>query len=320
MNDELEFTVISDIHYYSKKNFVDGFDKNKKPKPGQLFFSRSEEIVEHTFDCLCKNDTPDIVLISGDLTYNGERTSHDEMKAALKKLQQKGKRVYVITATHDYTTPRMPTYGIDKNDKYIEVESVKRTQLLKYYGDFGYNNAIAKHKSTMSYVAQLADGYRLFFYGKHSAEAATFVYMAGLEHFDAFHHIEQITQFVVIRDVQFAGSGDEEFAHTVAAVVNADFVREACRYLRRFEHIMDKLAEIINLPCTPAHMSFGPQNPGMVFFHKCHATGRRADNVIVLLEQIFKTECQLHRLVFKTGVCHRLSATGLIQRIIDIYS
>ena len=162
MNDELKFTVISDTHYYSKKNFVDGFDKNKKPKPGQLFFSRSEEIVEHTFDCLCKNDTPDIVLISGDLTYNGERTSHDEMKAALKKLQQKGKRVYVITATHDYTTPRMPTYGIDKNDKYIEVESVNRTQLLKYYGDFGYNNAIAKHKSTMSYVAQLADGYRLF--------------------------------------------------------------------------------------------------------------------------------------------------------------
>lgn len=162
MNDELKFTVISDIHYYSKKNFVDGFDKNKKPKPGQLFFSRSEEIVEHTFDCLCKNDTPDIVLISGDLTYNGAMTSHDEMKAALKKLQQNGKRVYVITATHDYTTPRMPTYGIDKNDKYIEVESVKRTQLLKYYGDFGYNNAIAKHKSTMSYVAQLADGYRLF--------------------------------------------------------------------------------------------------------------------------------------------------------------
>ncbi len=33
---------------------------------------------------------------------------------------------------------------------------------MEYYGDFGYNNAIAKHKSTMSYVAQLADGYRLF--------------------------------------------------------------------------------------------------------------------------------------------------------------
>lgn len=31
MNDELKFTVISDTHYYSKKNFADGFDKNKKP-------------------------------------------------------------------------------------------------------------------------------------------------------------------------------------------------------------------------------------------------------------------------------------------------
>lgn len=31
MNDELKFTVISDTHYYSKKNFVDGFNKIKKP-------------------------------------------------------------------------------------------------------------------------------------------------------------------------------------------------------------------------------------------------------------------------------------------------
>ena len=46
-------------------------------------------------------------------------------------IRDSGKRVYVITATHDYTTPRMPTYGLDKTDKYIEVESVKRTQLLK---------------------------------------------------------------------------------------------------------------------------------------------------------------------------------------------
>lgn len=43
MNDELKFTVISDSHYYLKKNFVDGFDKNKKPKPDRIFFSRSEQ-------------------------------------------------------------------------------------------------------------------------------------------------------------------------------------------------------------------------------------------------------------------------------------
>lgn len=162
MVNELNFTVISDTHYYSKKNYFDGFDKSKKQKSDQLFFSASEEIVNHTFKSLCENDTPDIILISGDLTYNGEKTSHEEMKTALKKLKQNGKKVFVITAIHDYTSPDMPTYGIDKNGKNTQVESVSRDELLSYYGEFGYNDALAKHESSMSYVAKLQDGYRLF--------------------------------------------------------------------------------------------------------------------------------------------------------------
>ena len=161
MTEKLEFTVISDTHYYSKKNWVDGYPENYKPKNDQLFFSASEEIVNHTFEKLCKDDTPDIILISGDLTYNGEKQSHIEMKNALLKLKQNGKKVYVITATHDYATPSMPTYGIDKNGNNVEVESVKREELLDYYGEFGYNDAISVHKKSMSYMAQLSDGFRL---------------------------------------------------------------------------------------------------------------------------------------------------------------
>lgn len=37
MNDELKFTVISDTHYYSKKNFVDGFDKTKSQSRASSF-------------------------------------------------------------------------------------------------------------------------------------------------------------------------------------------------------------------------------------------------------------------------------------------
>lgn len=40
MNDELKFTVISDTHYYSKKNFVDGFDKKQKAKAGPALFQQ----------------------------------------------------------------------------------------------------------------------------------------------------------------------------------------------------------------------------------------------------------------------------------------
>ena len=43
-----------------------------------------------------------------------------------------------------------------------------------------------------------ADGDCLLFHRKHSAKAATLVNMAGLEYFDAFYQIEQVTQFIVI--------------------------------------------------------------------------------------------------------------------------
>ena len=161
MASEFSFTVISDTHYFSKKNWVDGYKKDLKPKNDQLFFSASEEIVNYTFDSLCKNDTPQTVLISGDLTYNAERTSAEEMKKALLRLKQNGKKVYVITSTHDYYTPHMPTFGINKFGEYIEVDSVKREELLNYYGEFGYNDALSVHEKSMSYVSQLSEGYRL---------------------------------------------------------------------------------------------------------------------------------------------------------------
>ena len=144
--------------------------------------------------------------------------------------------------------------------------------------------------------------------------------MAGLEYFDAFYQIEQVTQFIVIRDVQFGGSGNQQFAHPMTAIVNTDFMRKACRNFGRFQDIVNELTNIINLPRTLTDMSFFLQDARMILFHKCHTTGGRTDDVIVFTEQIVKTECQFHRFIFKTGICHRLSATSLIQRIIDVYS
>ena len=46
-----------------------------------------------------------------------------------------------------------------------------------------------------------ADGHGLFFHGKHTAETAALVDMAGFENFDTFDQIKQITQFIIIRNI-----------------------------------------------------------------------------------------------------------------------
>lgn len=157
----LKFTIITDTHYYSKRNWIEGNYDDFPPDNSQLLMKYSEEIVKHTFNALTKNHDSDIVLISGDLSNNGEITSHEEMRDELFRLKKSGKKVYVITATHDYNDGFMPAYGRNKYNKEVPVPELEREELLDYYGEFGYNDAISVHEESMSYVAQLADGYRL---------------------------------------------------------------------------------------------------------------------------------------------------------------
>lgn len=157
----LKFTVITDTHYYSKRNWIAGNSDDFPPESGQLLVKYSEEIIRDTFNKLSRNDEIDIILISGDLTNNGEIPSHEEMRDVLKELKNRGKMIYVITATHDYDDGFMPAYGRDQNNNPVPVPRLVRDKLMDYYGEFGYNDAISVHEESLSYVAQLSEGYRL---------------------------------------------------------------------------------------------------------------------------------------------------------------
>lgn len=160
MKKPLSITVISDPHYYSKKNWVDGNPFDYPPKNEQLYLRGSEEIIKAVFDEIAADESQQIVLISGDLTNNGEITSHDEMRSLLLKLKESGTRIYVTTATHDYSKDGK-SYGFDKNNNMVDVPAPAREKLYDYYREFGMDEALSVHMPSMSYVAQLADGYRL---------------------------------------------------------------------------------------------------------------------------------------------------------------
>lgn len=156
----LSLTIISDPHYYSKKNWVDGNPYQFPPKREQQYRRGSEEIIKYVFDEICSDDESDIVLINGDLTNNGEYTSHEEMRNLLRSLKKRGKRVYVTTATHDFRSDGI-SYGYDKNDNKVDVPAFIRDDLYEYYYEFGMNEALSIHMPSMCYTVQLEEGYRL---------------------------------------------------------------------------------------------------------------------------------------------------------------
>jgi predicted MPP superfamily phosphohydrolase len=160
-NEPLKIQFITDVHYYSRKNGTEGKAYEKAESTSQKIIKDTDLVVKAGFDMLCQDNSTDIVVLAGDTTKDGEITSHQEFIEILRDLKKRGKRVYVITATHDFR-PAGYTDGYDGDNK-IKVEAVKdRQDLWDMYYEFGPNEAIATHRESMSYVVQLADGYRLF--------------------------------------------------------------------------------------------------------------------------------------------------------------
>lgn len=160
-NEPLKIQVITDTHYYSRKVGTTGKAYEKEESKSQMVIKDSDLVIKAGFDLLCRDNSTDIVLLSGDTTHNGELDSHAEFIEMLRDLKKRGKRVYVITATHDFRDGGV-TDGYD-GDETIKVPAVEdRHDLWDMYYEFGPNEAISTHKESMSYVVQLAPGYRLF--------------------------------------------------------------------------------------------------------------------------------------------------------------
>lgn len=156
----LTVTVLTDTHYYCKENGTEGKAYDIANSKSQKLLADSAEVLETAFEQIAADDESEIVIISGDLTNNGEMNSHAEFIGMLRELKSKGKKVYVITATHDFRKNEVA--DLYKGDEKLQTKAASREILYDMYREFGPDEAISVHRESMSYIVQLCDGYRLF--------------------------------------------------------------------------------------------------------------------------------------------------------------
>ncbi|MDR1628658.1 MAG: metallophosphoesterase [Oscillospiraceae bacterium] len=148
----LKFHLITDTHYYAYDEL--GHNSHKD----QVTLNENGAVLDAVFDKLLASGETDIVLIAGDLCNDGRAVNHFGFLKKLRRLQEGGKRVFVITASHDYSgfNPE------DTKDAPGGEARVSREELLDLYYDFGFRQALAVYEpDPLSYVALLAPGYRL---------------------------------------------------------------------------------------------------------------------------------------------------------------
>ncbi len=160
MKAPLTVTVITDTHYYSKNLGTSGVAYEIANNKSGVLLAEAAEMLEAAFTQIAKDTRTDIVLLSGDTTSNGDLDSHREFIEMLRDLKSKGKKVYVLTATHDYKGDG--THHKYVGDERVPTPAAKREELYDMYKEFGPDEAFAVHRQSMSYIIQLQDGYRLF--------------------------------------------------------------------------------------------------------------------------------------------------------------
>ena len=156
----VKLMVATDLHYLSPSLTDNGERFQAVMAAGDSKVTEySEEIVD-TLMKKAKEEKPDALIISGDLTFNGELISLNELKDKFTKLEENGIPVLVIPGNHDIDYPY--AYGYDGAD-YYPVEDISQSEFTSLMGAFGYDDAPARDTSSFSYCTHVTDNLWLLF-------------------------------------------------------------------------------------------------------------------------------------------------------------
>ena len=149
------FYHITDVHYYSKKNFA--CDYRTFPQPDtQICVLKCEEAFKKALEIIEADKDTDTVIITGDLTNYGESYSHEEVRDLLKEFTEKGGNPFVYTDNHDY--PYFYGVAYDENGKEVRTEHLPEEQVKEFYFPFGRGKAFDTYDDGITYIAEILPG------------------------------------------------------------------------------------------------------------------------------------------------------------------
>ena len=153
-NDMLGIKIVTatDFHYISPSLTDNGpaFMKLIRNADGKIT-NYSDKIV-HCFIMDMLEEKPDCVVLTGDLSFNGEKKSLEELAVSLRKLKNAGIPVLVLPGNHDLNNRMARGFsGI----RMFPVDTCGAKEFAEIFASFGYSDALERCPDSLSYVYAL---------------------------------------------------------------------------------------------------------------------------------------------------------------------
>lgn len=193
--DSAKIIVTTDTHYLSDRvndhgkaftDMVNNSDGKMVQYSNEIFDAFANDVI---------SQKPDAVILSGDLTFNGEKASHEDFAKKLDAIQNAGVQVLTIAGNHDIDISNSVEF---KDDEYILTESVTPDEFKELYYNFGMAQAESVDTNSLSYLYKVNnDLYVLMLdtnaYGKNFVQDSSYEWIREQLEFIKKHHADVIT-------------------------------------------------------------------------------------------------------------------------------
>lgn len=146
---ETKLMVVSDLHYLELSLYQgsDLFLRALRRGDGKIT-QYGEELLSALYRQILA-ERPDALIVTGDLSFNGEKKSHAALAAWMKTVEDAGVPVWVIPGNHDINVAQPIGYG---NGLYYGVEAATPEDFAAIYADF-----LEPGEAGFFYLAKVSD-------------------------------------------------------------------------------------------------------------------------------------------------------------------
>ena len=146
---ETRLMVVSDLHYLAPSLYRDSglFLRSLRRGDGKIT-QYGEELFAALYQEILQ-EKPDALIVTGDLTFNGEKLSHLALADWFRAVENAGVSVWVIPGNHDINVPGPVGFS---GESYYDVEPVTPEEFAAIYTDY-----LEPGEAGFSYTAKISD-------------------------------------------------------------------------------------------------------------------------------------------------------------------
>ncbi len=150
--------VLGTLGLLSAENIVKAGKALEVDRAGDAnLYDMSETIIKAVFDSILQIK-PEIVLIPGDLTMNGDKKSHEVVVEMLNTLSTAGIKTLVVSGDKDINNPNACKY---EDDIKTPIDNITAEDFTTLYAAFGYSDAVSRDETTLSYMSYPTDKFAI---------------------------------------------------------------------------------------------------------------------------------------------------------------